>query len=272
VEWPETTVVVTGATRGIGLAVVEVLCARGARVGCVARSAKDLDELRARLAGAGTVATAPADVSDRSATRDALAKLRTALGPVDVLVNNAGIGLYGPVADLDPDRAEQVMRVNYLGMVHATCSVLPEMLTRGRGHVVNVASIAGRLGAPFEAAYSASKFAVVGFSEALAVEVAPLGVTVSLVNPGPVETSFFEARGHPYTRRRPKPIAAGRVAKAVLEAVEHRRPEQVVPASLSTAVVLRHLFPYLFRAGTRRAFQGELARLSAQLGRAPGTP
>lgn len=263
-RWDETNVVVTGATRGIGRAVAEALVHRGARVGCVARSARDLAALGQQIGSDGTVEVAPADVGVREGVEKAIAALREKLGAVDVLVNNAGIGLYGPVVDLDPADAERVMRVNYLGTVYATCAVLPGMVERRRGHVVNVASIAGRIGAPFEAAYSASKFAVVGFSEALATEVSPFGVKVSLVNPGPVATSFFEARGHPYDRRRPRPIPAGQVAATVCRAIERGSLEQTVPRSLGPSVLARHLVPPLYLAGTRRVFRQDLARLAAE--------
>jgi short-subunit dehydrogenase len=258
---------VTGATRGIGRHVVEALVARGARVGCVARSAGDLDALERDLQAPKRVAVAGADVGRRDQVESALASLGDALGPPDVLVNNAGVGLHGPVSSLDPDDAERLMRANYLGTVYATCAVLPGMIDRGRGHVVNIGSVAGRLGAPFEAAYSASKFAVVGFTEAMAVEVAPFGVQVSMVNPGPVDTGFFEARGHPYDRSRPKPVAPGRVADAVVRALETGRFEQMVPGSLGGAVMVRHLVPRLYVTGTRLAFRSELGALAKRAGR-----
>lgn len=257
-NWGQTTVVVTGATKGIGRAVVEAVVERHGRVGCLARTAEDLEQLRHSLPATATVAVAAADVGDPAALEAALETLRDALGSIDVLVNNAGVGLYGPVTDLDPADAERLMRVNYLGLVHATALVLPEMRDRRRGHIVNVGSVAGRIGAPFEAAYSASKFAVVGFTEALAVEVAPFGIKVSMVNPGPVETEFFEARGHPYDRSRPRPVTSRRVAAAVVRAVESGRLEQMVPGSLAPAVVMRHLVPPLFRFGTRQAFRRQL--------------
>jgi short-subunit dehydrogenase len=263
-DWPATTAVVTGATRGIGRSVVEALVARGARVGCVARSAASLEELEHTLGAAGALSVAAADVGERAEVEKAIDALAETLGPPDVLVNNAGIGLYGPVAHLDPADAERLIRANYLGTVYVTCVVLPGMIERRRGHVVNVGSVAGRIGAPFEAAYSASKFAVVGFTEALAVEVAPFGVTVSMVNPGPVDTGFFEARGHPYDRKWPKPVAPEKVASAVLQALEHGRFEQIVPKALGTAVAVRHLLPGLYRSGTRLAFRAELAALAKE--------
>jgi short-subunit dehydrogenase len=133
------------------------------------------------------------------------------------------------------------------------------MVARRRGHVVTIGSIAGRIGSPFEAAYSATKFAGVGLSEALAVEVAPYGVAVSLVNPGVVATDFGEARGHPYDRDRPKPISAEEVAASVVAAIERDEAESYVPRSFRAAVVTRHLLPPLFRWGTARTFRDELS-------------
>ncbi|HLI55272.1 MAG TPA: SDR family oxidoreductase [Acidimicrobiales bacterium] len=259
-----TTAIVTGATRGIGRGVVEALVASGARVGCIARSADDLAELSAAVAAPGIVEVAAADLSRRDEAEEAVRTLAEALGPVDLLVNNAGVGLYGPVLDLDPEEAERLIRINYLSVVYTTGAVLPAMAERRSGHIVNVASIAGRLGAPFEAAYSASKFAVVGFSEALAVEAAALGVRVSVVNPGPVDTEFFARRGHPYERESPKPIAVAEAVAAVLAAIASGRFETTVPASLKMARLTRALLPRLYFLGVRRAFRPELSTLACR--------
>lgn len=262
-KWADTSVVVTGASRGIGRAVALAMARRGARVGAIARTGQDLEDLRREEAGGGHMVVAEADVSVRSEVEAALASLRRQLGAIDVLVNNAGIGLYGAVAQLDPDDAERLVHVNYLGTVYPTLAVLPEMIERRRGAIVNVGSIAGRIGAPFEAAYSASKFAVVGFTEALALEVAPLGVRVSMVNPGPVDTGFFAARGHPYARRAPRPIPPDRVAAAVLAAVERPRLERTLPRSLRLATLVRLAAPRFYQVATTWVFRSELAALAA---------
>jgi short-subunit dehydrogenase len=178
---------------------------------------------------------------------------------VDILVNNAGIGAYGAFADTDVEVFERLMRINYLGTIYAMKVALPGMLSRGRGHIVNVASIAGRIGAPFESAYSATKFAVAGMSEAVAIEVGTRGVGISVVNPGPVDTEFFERRGHPYARSSPKPVSAERVARDVIAAVERNKLETYIPRWLGPAVVSRVLLPPLYRMGTTRAFRKELA-------------
>jgi short-subunit dehydrogenase len=133
------------------------------------------------------------------------------------------------------------------------------MIERRRGHLVTIGSIAGRIGSPFEAIYSATKFAGVGLTEALVTELEPYGIGVSLVEPGPVATDFAAARGHPYDRTRPRPVPPEHVAAAVIRAVERGRHEQYVPAAFRPAVVVRHLVPPLFRWGTRRSFTRELA-------------
>ena len=267
-SWADSVVVVTGASRGIGRQVVEQVAAKGARVGCIARNPDDLAQLAIALNAGDRISAVVADVGDQAGVENALARIGDDLGPVDVLVNNAGVGLYGPVVELDPADAERLMRANYLGVVNATCAVVPGMVARRRGHIVNVGSIAGRIGSPFEAAYAASKFAVTGFTEAMSVELRPFGVKVSLVNPGPVATSFFEARGHPYARSRPKQLDPAVVAAAVVSAVEHDRGERTLPGGLGLAIVVRHLLPGLFRRGSQAAMKKEIAELRARLERA----
>jgi short-subunit dehydrogenase len=141
------------------------------------------------------------------------------LGPVSVLVNNAGHGHWDPVVGSDEGAFRSAIEVNYLATVNATLHVLPGMLRRGRGHIVNIVSIAGRIGSPFEAAYSASKFATVGFSEALAAEISGAGVAVSMIHPGPVATGFADARRRPPPRGAPRPVPVESVVDAVLATV-----------------------------------------------------
>ncbi|MEY2406700.1 MAG: 3-oxoacyl-[acyl-carrier protein] reductase [Acidimicrobiaceae bacterium] len=250
-------VLVTGASRGIGAAVATAVAEKGAKVALIARTVGDLESVLERLGGRGAVA--PADVGDPSALAEAVAALEGQLGPIDVLVANAGIGAYGPFADIGADEMERLVKVNVLGTMYAIKAVLPGMIARRRGHVVTIGSIAGRIGSPFEAVYSATKFAGVGRTEALAVEVAPYGVGVSLVNPGPVDSDFGNARGHPYDRARPKAVPPEEVAAAVIDAIEQDKHEVYVPRWFRPAVVLRHLVPPMFRMGTTRSFRDELA-------------
>lgn len=263
------TVYVTGASRGIGRALACRLAGEGASVGLLARSAVELDDLAAELRatpGSGEVATAVADVGDRAALERAVGELRETLGVADALVNNAGIGAYAAVLEEDPDAFERLMRVNYLGTVHTTLAVLADMVRRQRGHVVNVASVAGRLGAPFEAAYSASKFAVVGFTESLAAEVGQLGVRVSLVETGPVHTSFTDARGVPFQRERPRPLSARTVVDGIVGALEHDRAEVLLPRWFRFPVAVRALLPGAYFRGLIRDARTESLDLGRRLG------
>jgi len=256
-QWSGATAMITGASRGIGAAVATAAAAQGASVGLIARDEVDLRAVLARTGGRGAHATA--DVADAAALREAIATLEAQLGPTDILVANAGIGAYGPFADVSDEEVERLVRVNVLGTVHAIRAVVPGMIERRRGHIVTMGSIAGRIGSPFEAIYSATKFAGVGLTEALVVELEPYGIGVSMIQPGPVATSFGEARGHPYDRARPKPVAPEQVARAVLRAVEGDRHETYVPAAFRPAVVTRHLLPPVFRWGSKRSFTKELA-------------
>jgi short-subunit dehydrogenase len=255
---------VTGASRGIGRAVAVAAGGRGARVGLLARSADALalvgDEVERR---GGRAVVAVADVADAAGLERAVAAVRDELGPVDILVNNAGVGCWGPFVDLPRDDVARVLAVNLTAVLDLTRLVLPEMIGRRSGHIVNVGSVAGRLGVPFESIYSASKFGLAGFTEALAVELAPLGLGVSMVNPGPVATGFADDSGWPATRpRRPRPVPPERVAAAVIAAVEHGQLERVVPRWLRLAHVVRSVVPAAYLAGVRRAVAPQLAEFA----------
>lgn len=176
-------VVVTGASSGIGRAVAERMAAGGARVLAVARSMEPL----ADLAGAHPGITALAADVSRDEGRAAVAE---AAGGVDVLVNNAGIGWVGLVEQMPAAEVRRLFELNVLGLVDLTQRVLPGMLERRRGHVVNLASVASWVAVPPLTVYAATKFAVQGFSEGLRREVAGRGVAVTTINPGPVATRF----------------------------------------------------------------------------------
>ncbi len=256
-RWSDSVVVVTGASRGVGRALAVATAQLGARVGLVARSADDLADTLKAIDGRGAIAAA--DVGDREQMQGAISDLRGALGPIDVLVCNAGIGAYGSLATSPLDTAEQLIRTNYLGSVNAVRSVVPQMLDRKSGHIVFVGSIAGRLGVPLEAAYSASKFAVSGLADALSVELGAGGIGVTLVSLGPVATDFFDTRGVPYRRRWPRPLAPDRVAAAIIRSVERGEHEIVRPRLLRVALVARGVVPGLYRRGLVRSSSSELA-------------
>jgi short-subunit dehydrogenase len=253
VKWAGAVTVITGASRGIGRSVAIAAAERGARVGLIARTTPDLETVLKECGGRGAIATA--DVSDRGGVQVALASLEAELGPPDILVANAGLGSYGTFAECDLDDVDRLMKVNLLGTIYALRMVIPGMIERRRGHIVVMASIAGRLGVPLESIYSASKFGQVGLAEAVGFEVAEYGIKVSTINPGPVDTDFDDVRGHPYDRSFPKAVPPSDVAAAVIDAVEHDRPQTFVPRWLGPSVVIRHTLPGLYRWGTQRSYK-----------------
>jgi short-subunit dehydrogenase len=269
-RWDGATAVITGASRGIGRTVAAAAVERGARVGLIARSGEELAALRDRLGGPAVASIAVADLTDNSQLEHAIVALDGELGGIDVLVNNAGIGSWGPFVDTPDDELDRVLALNLVAAMRMTRRVLPGMIRRRRGHIVNVGSVAGRLGAPFEAIYSASKFGLTGFTEALAVELRPFGIGVSMVNPGPVATAFTNSATAHRAVRWPRPLPPARVAAAVISIVEEGRLERVVPRWLRLAHALRTIAPVTYTRGAPRAVADQLAAFERRWTSDPG--
>ena len=170
-----------------------------------------------------------ADLADTSALRDLALLVWDVLGGIDVLINNAAIPKRRPVTALEPDEAENVMRVNFFAPMRLTLALLPRMLALGSGLIVNVSSVGGRLGIIHETAYCASKFALCGWSEAMAVDLYGSGITVKLIEPGPVDTEIWD---HPDSEeplyQGPK-VAAGVVAEGIIDVLGSDKFEHYVP-------------------------------------------
>jgi short-subunit dehydrogenase len=185
--------VVTGASSGIGRALARALAAEGAKVGLVARRKEQLEALAGEVAAAGgTAAVAAADVGDREQVQAAVEEVRHHLGPIDLMVANAGVGAPTLIDPLNVGDIEKMFRVNVLGVVYAIDAVLPEMLRRRSGHVAAVSSLAAYKGLPGESGYCASKAAVNTFLEGLRIQLRGRGVTVTTVCPGFVLTPMTE--------------------------------------------------------------------------------
>lgn len=182
-------VLITGGSRGLGLVLAREFAAQGARVAICARDEDDLRDLRDEFAARGDHCfSAQCDVSNPSQVQPLLASVENALGPVDVLVNNAGTILVGPLEHMTIADFEEVMRVNFWGAVHTTLAVLPGMKERHRGRIVNITSIGGKVAFPHLLPYTASKFALVGLSEGLRAELAKDGIWVTTVVPNLMRT------------------------------------------------------------------------------------
>lgn len=188
---------VTGASSGLGAALAVRLARAGYDVGLSARRADLLEEVADRVRGEGRVAGVyPCDVADRSQVASALGSCQEDLGPVDLLVANAGMSINTRVDAFDAAEVEQVIRVNLLGAVYATEAVLGGMLRRGGGQIVAVSSIAGFGGLSLSAAYSASKAAMTNFFESLRIDLRGTGVDVTVINPGFVKTPMTAHNRH----------------------------------------------------------------------------
>src|SRR5207253_5923099 len=185
--------VVTGAGRGIGRAIAIELGKLGANVVLASRSRSELEKTAQIIGPKASVI--PTDVRNR----DELQRLFDQ--PVDILVNAAGLGIFGPVAGFKDEDFETLMDTNLRGIFFACRFVLPSMIERKRGHIINVASIAGKVGSANRAVYCASKFGVVGFTESLAEEVRQHGIRVSVICPGSTDTSFSSSE-HGKSRER----------------------------------------------------------------------
>ncbi len=201
----ERVVVITGASRGIGLALARRLARERCRLVLVARSAWELEQVAAEvlsLGSPGAVAVA-GDVTDPVTARRAAEESLGRLGGLDVLVNNAGLGLRAPVARIDPADLRYVLEVNVLGALHMMRAVVPHLVRQGGGLVVNVSSVGARQPVPYLGGYGATKAALAALSESLRLELAGTGVEVLTVFPGSVETDFkAHARGEPYPERK----------------------------------------------------------------------
>lgn len=192
-KWAGRVAVVTGASGGIGAETAQRLAQEGLKVALVARRETLLQELSAHIQAAGGKALAiPTDLADEQACLRVVRQVRATYGPIDVLVNNAGLGWYGFGDEMPWEIAQQIMQVNITALVRFTLLALPEMKTRDRGHIVNIGSIAGSLPSPGAALYSATKSFVDTLSSALHREVRGTNVHISVVRPGAVSTDFFE--------------------------------------------------------------------------------
>jgi len=253
---------VTGASSGIGRALALRLAREGMRVALVARRRADLEALAAEIAREGGDACAfPCDVESAAEVAATARAAALHFGAVDLLVNNAGYGHHRAFLDWDLDDMERMMRVNYLGTLRFTKALLPGMVARGRGSLVFVASVAGKIATPDESAYSASKFAMIGLAQSLSLEVEDAGVHVLVVCPGVIRTPFFDEEAlsrMPPVSLRSMTDAEGLV-DAIVDALARGKREVTYPRSIAAAYVVQAIAPGFMRRQVKRTTQAPQA-------------
>src|SRR5688500_12967646 len=253
---------ITGSSAGFGRVLAETLLARGETVVATARDPHTLGDLVEKYPDA--VLALPLDVTDAGQVRAAV-DAAVAAGPVDVLVNNAGHGLLGALEELSDEQIHEVLAVNLLGALAVTRAVLPHMRARRSGHIVQMSSVGGVIGNPGHAIYATTKFALEGASEALAGEVAPFGIRVTIVEPGPFRTEFLgRSLGHatPIPDYEDGPAGALRARNATAHGRQPGDPVRAVEAIID--VVHASSAPLRLPLG-RSAVERIRAKLQAQL-------
>ncbi len=231
---------ITGASSGIGRGLAVELARRGAKVGLVARRAEAMDEAVREIEAAGGKALAlPADVQSEASVRAAADKLRSDLGPIDVLIANAGIGPSRDAAKFNAAEVADVMSVNVVGASNSVAAVLPEMLARGSGQLVVISSLSAYRGLPKSAAYCASKAAVSSFFESLRLDLEPRGIAVTIIHPGFIKTALTAGRSAKLPYLMELDDAVGKMVRAI----EKRRKRYSFPWQLATIVRVGMVMP-----------------------------
>jgi len=238
------TILLTGAAHGIGRATAVALARNGNPVGLIDRDATALADLNRELGEQGaTIAHAAVDVTDRNALLRAVSEIAAKIGPIEVLVACAGIGSLTLVPELETTTLRETLDVNLVGVAQSIEAVLPGMITRGRGHIVGVASVAGYRGFPWMISYSASKAALIAYLEALRPGLRRRGVTVTTACPGFVRTQM--SAGIPY-QRPVKMIEPEEAARYLVRAIDRRPRNCIFPWDMRIGLAILKYMPDWF--------------------------
>ncbi len=237
-------VVITGASAGIGAATARAFAAVGARVVLAARSVDPLERLAATLPGRPIVV--PTDVRDAAACHALIAQVAAEAGRVDILINNAGVGLAGPVAELQPADLRAALEVDLIGPLHLIQAAVPLMRRQGRGLIINVSSVLAVQPLPYLGGYAGAKAALERISEALRMELRGSGIAVSVVRPGTTQTAFNQRRlgsGSEQRRLAPRGVPPEAVARCILRTARHEPRLAYVGLRDRLALLAAALFP-----------------------------
>jgi short-subunit dehydrogenase len=232
---------ITGASSGIGRGLAIELGRRGAKLGLVARRADVLAEVIREIEAAGSKAIAlPVDVQDAGSMSAAAEKLRAELGPIDIMIANAGIGPTRHASEIDAAEIAGVINVNVIGASNSAAAVIPAMVARGSGQLVVISSLAAYRGLPKSAAYCASKAAVSAFFESLRLDLMPKGIAVTIIHPGFIKTPLTSGRN----ARMPFLMELDDAVPKMLRAIGERRKRYSFPWQLASLVRLSLILPF----------------------------
>ncbi|MEV2708986.1 SDR family oxidoreductase [Paenibacillus larvae] len=239
--------VITGASSGLGAEIARQLAGKGAIPLLLARNQAKLEEVTGQLAT--TAYPYLLDITEDAGVEAVFQCIYKKHGRIDILINNAGFGIFHSFLDIPLDQFKQMMDVNYMGIVRCTKAVLPHMLRQGSGHIVNIASMAGKIGSAKSTAYSASKHAVLGFTNSLRAELAGTGIGLTAVNPGPIDTPFFDIadpEGNYVKNISWFMLKPEKAVNKTIQAIEKNKSEVNLPFLSAAGIKLFHLFPGLF--------------------------
>lgn len=252
-------VLITGASGGIGAEMAYLCAEAGARLILMARSIDKLEQLKQEIQTryGVEVLVYQLDVSDTNAIKVVFKDVLERLGHIDILVNNAGFGIFRAAHESTIEEIKNMFEVNVVGLMACTSMVLPTMRERRFGHIINVASQAGKMATPKSSVYSATKHAVLGYSNSLRMELADLGVYVTTVNPGPIATNFFDIadeKGTYLKNIQRWVLKPEYVARQVVERMLTKTREINLPRWMNTASIFYTLFPRVVERFGKRAF------------------
>ena len=264
------TAVVTGASKGIGVYIARALAAKGMNLVLAARSQTELEAVKAEVEGMGVKAiVVQTDVSDKAALRSLVDAAKAEFGEIDVLVNNAGIESIFRYHALEFEEVEAMLNVNLRAPMLLTWLVLPGMVERGEGHIVNIASMAGKVGPAFGEPYGATKAGLVGFTQSLRGSYRDQGVSASVISPGFVEAGMYEVMVKDYGLKAPATLGSSKpekVSKAVVKAIEKDLGDVIVnPGPMRLLLGTNAMAPGLFEWVSKRMRISETFRKLADM-------
>jgi len=253
-------IIITGASGGIG-AEMAILCAeRGANLVLLARNIEKLNQLKCNLENQFQVQVSvyKVDVSRTNEVQTVFSSILTELSHIDVLVNNAGFGVFREASEASIEEIKSMFAVNVVGLMTCTRMLLPKMQEQGHGHIINIASQAGKIATPKSSAYAATKHAVLGYTNSLRMELAKHNIYVTAVNPGPIETNFFtiaDEKGTYVKNVKKYMLKPDYVAKKIVDTMLTPTREINLPRWMNAGSIIYALFPRLFERLGRRVFE-----------------